>query len=191
LQADKILTVKSKRTRQSLLDAAVQVAGEKGIAAVTVKEICDVAGVGRTSFYNYFDDVTALLTAVAIQASDRVKSAFDTLHEDAPRGLARLRACLCMILDLSVENRALALLLTSLARSGPDVIDRLKAEIENELAAIDLQEDLNVANAEQDNLATILALSTLALLRDLAEKRRDPETSKTLVDILLRGCHKP
>ena len=43
-------------TRRSLLDAAYRVIDEAGSAEVPLGEIALSAGVGRTTFYDYFDD---------------------------------------------------------------------------------------------------------------------------------------
>ena len=47
---------------------------------MTVKSVCERAGVGRTSFYSYFEGADALAATVSFEAADEVKGRFDQLH---------------------------------------------------------------------------------------------------------------
>ncbi len=48
-------------TREALVNAFFQSAKKKSIDKVTIKEITDLAGYNRTTFYRYFEDVYALV----------------------------------------------------------------------------------------------------------------------------------
>ncbi len=50
-----------QRTRQSLLNALIDLIVEKGYEKVTVQDIIDRANVGRTTFYSHFQDKQDLL----------------------------------------------------------------------------------------------------------------------------------
>ena len=158
------LTPKARRTRASLLDAGRRLYGLHGVAGVNVMSVCAEAGVGRTSFYNYFDDVEGLVGTLALDAAKDMKAKFDHLHSDQPRGRKRLRACLKMILTLAVEEPATALLVTSLAQSSPKVGDLLSTEIHAELSA---ESDLSIEDVQ--GLTEFLSIATFALTRELAE----------------------
>ena len=83
------LTPKARRTRLALLEAARVELGNRGVAGVTVMAVCERAGIGRTSFYNYFEDTGALVSTVAEEAAKDVKERFDALHSGVPRGRKR------------------------------------------------------------------------------------------------------
>ena len=114
------LTPKARRTRSALLSAARAEIGRSGVPGVTVMAVCARAEVGRTSFYNYFEDVEALVSAVAIEVAEEIKERFDRLHQDMPRGRARLEACLGMILETAVSDSETTRLLVSLSGVIPD-----------------------------------------------------------------------
>lgn len=64
------------RTRQALLEAARELAGERGLDRVTIEDITERAGVSRRTFFNYFAGIEALVaesTAVPLQ---RIAEAF-------------------------------------------------------------------------------------------------------------------
>ena len=65
--------------REALVDAAAQVAAEKGVSALSLREAARRAGVSQAAPYHYFDDKSALLAAVA-EAGFR---AFDEAQAEA------------------------------------------------------------------------------------------------------------
>ena len=49
--------------REAILDTAWRLVGERGLAAVTMSQIAEQAGIGRATLYKYFPDVEAILRA--------------------------------------------------------------------------------------------------------------------------------
>lgn len=158
------LTPKARRTRELLLDAGRKLTGQRGATGINVMAVCAEAEVGRTSFYNYFDDVEGLVATVATEAAREIKVRFDGLHAGQPRGRERLKSCLKMILTLAVEDPDRVLLLTSLAQSSPEVSGLLTSEIHAELSATDDPQIEDVTG-----LSDFLAITILALARQFAE----------------------
>ncbi len=182
------LTPKAKRTLSALLDAARAVIGRKGAAGVTVMEVCEMAGVGRTSFYNYFDDVGALIETVAIEAAEAVKTRFDALHEGRPRGLDRLERCLTMILSIAADDRETALLLTSLAQNTGAIRDLLNREIMEELGGAMQDGSISLTADRHKALSQFLTISTLAITREIALKNMSSRQIAPQIAILLNAC---
>ena len=58
--------------RQTLLDAAVSLIETMGVDQVSVREVAKIAGVSPGAPFRHFPSRTALLTAVAEQAMDRL-----------------------------------------------------------------------------------------------------------------------
>ena len=166
-----------------LIAAAQGIIGRKGVGWLSVAELCNTAQVGRTSFYNYFEDVSDLVGAVALEAAQAIKARFDDLHEDEPRGLARLEACLEMLLAVGVEEPETALLLTSLAQDDQTIRGILHNEIALELDAAGI-DDVAVGRAITDYLTTTL----LALVRDIALKRTSEANARHFVSMMIAAC---
>lgn len=177
------LTPKARRTRLALLEAARVELGNRGVAGVTVMAVCERAGIGRTSFYNYFEDTGALVSTVAEEAAKDVKERFDALHSGVPRGRKRLEACLRMILDTAANDSEAILLVTSLANSAPKIMELLRAEISAELAAF-----ARVPAKDQPVLVDHLTQTVLALAHQMAIGNLAKESVDCHVEFMMRAC---
>ncbi|KQS10657.1 hypothetical protein ASG04_04010 [Curtobacterium sp. Leaf183] len=68
---------KKQRTRQAIHESAMRLVTERGLAGVTVEEICDDAGVSPRTFFNYFPTKgNAALGLAAAAVSDQARAAF-------------------------------------------------------------------------------------------------------------------
>jgi AcrR family transcriptional regulator len=68
-------TIITAHTKQNLIDAFWVLYCQKPLAQITVKEIVTRAGYNRSTFYEYFPDVTAVLSAI----EDTLIPTIDTL----------------------------------------------------------------------------------------------------------------
>ncbi|MFT3841733.1 MAG: TetR/AcrR family transcriptional regulator [Myxococcaceae bacterium] len=82
LSAKKPATIRGKRTRQHLLDAAELVFGERGFEHTSISEITRRAGVALGTFYIYFPHKQAIFTELVDELGERLR---ETLSE-AVRG---------------------------------------------------------------------------------------------------------
>ena len=177
------LTPKARRTRLALLAAARAELGNRGVAGVTVMAVCERAGVGRTSFYNYFEDTGALVSTVAQETAKDIKERFDGLHSGVPRGRVRLEACLRMILESAIDRPEVILLVTSLTNSNPEILELLHAEISAELAAF-----ARVPDKDQPVLVDHLTSIVLALAHQLAMGKLAKNSIDRHVELMMRVC---
>jgi len=69
------LTPKGRATRARVLDAAVELVAMRGVAAVTLDDVQERAGVSRGQLYHYFSGRTDLLHAVVGETTERVLGA--------------------------------------------------------------------------------------------------------------------
>jgi len=140
---------KRRATRERLIDAAIDLAAERGFAAVTIEQISQQADVSPRTFFNYFackeaailglDDGTRQRLRASIASTD-AQSPIDALHRaladladlfehDAPRWHARMA-----LMDRSPELvayqlRDLAEAESMLADALTDRFDRLEPRI--------------------------------------------------------------
>jgi TetR/AcrR family transcriptional regulator, ethionamide resistance regulator len=64
-----------ERSRQRIIDAASELVAERSFAELNVAEVMARAGIGRTLFYRYFDDLGDLLVRAGRQAIDELYEA--------------------------------------------------------------------------------------------------------------------
>lgn len=72
----------ARPTRERLLDAAERIIRERGIMAVTTKDIARETGMAEATLYRHFQDKTELLLAVM---SERMPDSFLSLMRDLPQ----------------------------------------------------------------------------------------------------------
>ncbi len=97
-------------SRQRVLDAALDVFGEKGYDAATMQEIAARVGVTKAAIYYYFPTKSALLDAILTPAHEAANQLLD-LAESQPTQAEQIAAALSAMIDSGVANRrALAVL---------------------------------------------------------------------------------
>ena len=88
----------TRSQRERLLAAVVRVIAEKGYKATTISDVLEVAGVGRESFYELFDDKLACMRAAHVLLVDdleaQVQAAYDVPGPWVDRVSAGLGAAL-------------------------------------------------------------------------------------------------
>lgn len=60
---DETIDAHRQAVRDAILDTAAALAGEHGLASVTMSQIAEDTGIGRATLYKYFPDVEAILFA--------------------------------------------------------------------------------------------------------------------------------
>lgn len=127
-------------TRRSLLDAAWRVIDEAGTAEVPLGEIALSAGVGRTTFYDYFDDRDDVIASlVEDKLPDVIAELIDSVPDDLETAdrLARLASA---TVEFVATDRVFGVILhREVGRMGPDAQRRIQeshAQLATELSSI-------------------------------------------------------
>jgi DNA-binding transcriptional MerR regulator len=89
-------------TLAALLDVAVAEFSARSFDAVTVADLAAAAGVGKHTFYRYFDSKEAAFVTAAVTATDRVVAAIETTS-DRDDTRAALRSALAPVLPMLLE----------------------------------------------------------------------------------------
>jgi AcrR family transcriptional regulator len=67
-----IMDRRQKRTREAIYTAFGNLLSQKSYSAITVKEIIDLANIGRSTFYSHFETKDALLSSISDDLFDHV-----------------------------------------------------------------------------------------------------------------------
>src|SRR4051812_25220166 len=89
-----VVGVRGQRTRQRILDAALQVFGDEGYNRASIDRIAKLSGCSRVSFYQYFASKEDVFGDLAGQVARRVSALTDALDPITPdrEGWLALRA---------------------------------------------------------------------------------------------------
>jgi AcrR family transcriptional regulator len=127
-------------TRRSLLDAAYRVIAEAGSAEVALGEIALSAGVGRTTFYDYFDDRDDVIASLV---EEKLPDVIAGLIESVDAGLdtrSRLSKLASTTVEFVATDRVFGVILHQEAgRMGVEAQERIRdshAQLATELASI-------------------------------------------------------
>lgn len=127
-------------TRRSLLDAAWHVIDEAGTAEVPLGEIALAAGVGRTTFYDYFDGRDDVIASLV---EEKLPDVISELIASVPDDLAiadRLARLASATVEFVATDRVFGVILHREAgRMGPEAQERIQhshAQLATELSSI-------------------------------------------------------
>lgn len=113
----------SEKTREDLLNAAVRIFSEKGIARSTLDEIAKAANVTRGAVYWHFENKTQIFDALHERLHrPLIEMILEDLEKDHPEPLTQLRdLCLQLLLDIEKDEQkrqALSLFMMKCDYSG-------------------------------------------------------------------------
>jgi len=185
------LTRKALQTRRAIINAARRLIGIDGVDGVTIVSVCDAANVGRTSFYNYFEDTRSLLETLASDVSLEVQAEFEAMHGGLERGLERLERCLLMLFQKASSDPELGLLITALAQRYPAFLQILEEQISNELEAAFENRELDLPELEREAGLDFLVIAVLAVMRKFALGQIDPSSADVYVRFIMRAIKRP
>ncbi|GAA1276754.1 hypothetical protein GCM10009609_44700 [Pseudonocardia aurantiaca] len=155
-----------RQTREEILDAALDVVTEQGVAALNLSEVARRVGLRQPSLYQYFDSRLAVYDALfergMAQHLDLVRSAIAA----NPPGLAALRAIAVGTVRYSVEHPAFAQLMFFPAIPGFEPSGQAyqpSLEVQKlttaAVAAAVQRSELHPAAATEQGLALFIALA--------------------------------
>ncbi|MEO3760943.1 TetR/AcrR family transcriptional regulator [Mycobacterium sp. B14F4] len=122
------LTDRRAERRSQLIDAAFELFGEGGEAAVSVRSVCRSCGLNTRYFYESFGDTDALLGAVYDRVSAGLAEAVEAAMASAGESLrARTRAGIAAVLGFSSADPRRGRVLFTDARSNPVLAARRAA----------------------------------------------------------------
>jgi AcrR family transcriptional regulator len=153
------------QTREEILDAAIAVMTEQGVAALNLTEVARRVGLRQPSLYQYFDSRTAVYDALFERGMHTHSGLIADVIAGSPAGWAAVRAASRETLRFASEQPALAQLLFNRVVPGFVPSERAYAPslrgvelIRTAMAAAVERGELHPAAATERGLALLLAL---------------------------------
>lgn len=75
-----------KKSRRALKDALVELMKRKDLEKISIKELCELADVNRSTFYANYEDINELLKAVHYELLDKVNQPIESKWWDKHEG---------------------------------------------------------------------------------------------------------
>jgi AcrR family transcriptional regulator len=126
---------KRERTRRQLLEAAIRLLAEKGIAATTVPDIAVAAGMTTATVYNHFRTKAEIVEAVAIAISQGFRAASAESRAALKLGAERMAAGCHRYLRLAELSPDWAMLVLDVAAASARYAETMDSFILAELRA--------------------------------------------------------
>jgi AcrR family transcriptional regulator len=172
----------SHPTRVELLDAAIHLAGDGGLDALTVSAVTAAAGHAKGTFYVHFDNQIQMIAELHHRFHDDLFSSIQARTADMAPGSERARIRIEAFLDGCRSQPAVRAMLLE-ARSLPEIASLVNQR--NAQAAEALTADLRGHVANCSETARLLVSATIEVaVQELAAKRRLPRLRAALYSFL-------
>ncbi len=117
---------KRERTRAQLVDAAIKVYSARGVAAATVQEIADVAGMTTGTVYNHFKTKDEVLREVALRLATTLSARITESQAGVKEGAERMAIGGRRYVWLAEVAPQWALLMLDVAAAAPELLLRIR-----------------------------------------------------------------
>lgn len=118
VSSDPPVSARRAQTRQRLMEAAVKVFGDKGVAGASVEELCEAAGFTRGAFYSNFESKDelcfALLQGIAESAMTALRAALAAVSDEPATVEELVDAAVDTFFAAQAQDRPEAMLLREL-----------------------------------------------------------------------------
>jgi len=168
-----------ERTRRAILDAALRLSAETGLAALSLRQVAKEVGIVPTAFYRHFDSIDALGLALVEESFASLRGMLREVRRGnpAPREIISTSVA---VLERHVEQQRdhFAFIARERAAGPPQVrravrhqLDLVERELATDLARLAgsawSSEDLQVVSA-------LIVTATVAIVEDLLDPEGHP-----------------
>ncbi|HEY4459709.1 MAG TPA: TetR/AcrR family transcriptional regulator [Pseudonocardiaceae bacterium] len=168
-------------TRREILDAAVEVMAERGVAGLSLSEVARRIGIRQPSLYKHFTSLHAVYDQVFREGAERQLEAVARAVREGPPGLPALAAAVEAMGQLAMANPVVAQLLSwrpvpdftpsaEAFRPSVEMVELIRTTLRDAVAAGELD---HAADSDK-GVALVSIVVSGALTQQLAN---EPDTS--------------
>ena len=159
-------------TKMMLRDSFFDLMQEKPVGKITVKELCDKAGVNRATFYSHYTDIYALYEEIERDLAQTIMHSLSTTINGG--SLEAFSKDICTII---AQNEKLCMAFFG-EYSDPDMLLRIVDRFRERSIAMWNRTRPDLASSELDRFYTFMANGCLAIIRswvqsDMKESAED------------------
>ena len=164
------------QTKQAIIDAFLQLAGQRTLEKITVRDVVDACGINRNTFYYHFHDIYAVIEGLCAQAVETLPQG-GTIEELMT---VFVKGAFSFSDRYEKASRQLAL---SLGRDG---IERCFAATDLDKRIVEaLRSSQGEANdLHYDHVATLFVRhAVIGLLVDVVHSKKKPDKERLICEI--------
>lgn len=184
---ESIFIVKSRKgfqTRSALIEAAFDLIADDGIAQLTVASISEAVGLTRSSAYNHFADISAVLDGVSAFVLDRIGELSQTEPSPCGTETSLTEERVRFVLQLSTKQPRVAKVLSELYRHHEPSVEAIEQRLLADINADIANSQLVLAKRDGTHLSRIAVASVMAMLRARASFPTNRDGSGDLLRVL-------
>ncbi|MDY6875993.1 MAG: TetR/AcrR family transcriptional regulator [Chloroflexota bacterium] len=186
---------KKQKTRQRLMQVALQLFREQGYDNTTVEEITNAADVAKGTFFNYFEAKEAILPALAASQLQRLEKSLLPEHGAPASPVARIKLALRLVTANPLSDPAMTWRLFAAGmhhqgvRPVQALMQLLAEQVRQAQAAGEIRADLDPIH--MGSLLRALFFQQMIMYHCGYRPAPLPELVDTVVDLLLDGIAGP
>ncbi|WKE67346.1 TetR/AcrR family transcriptional regulator [Gallaecimonas kandeliae] len=176
---------KKARTRQQLVDAALRIYANKGVAELTLNELAIEAGVASGTIYNYFRTKEEVLNAVGISLAEALSLQITSLTDGIIDGAERFSIGVRTFVLMAEQDPDWASALLNVFRYAEMVRSTLADNIREDLRR---GQDQGQFKYDDEEVAVNLVVSAvMGVFRSIVERRKHQGQDQVITKMLLQA----
>ncbi|MDZ5712810.1 TetR/AcrR family transcriptional regulator [Jeotgalibacillus haloalkalitolerans] len=152
---------RKKYTRKVLKDSLIQLLGSKPISSVTVKEICAIANINRSTFYTHYQDHFDLLHKIEEEIVEDMRRYLQRYTTELDEEALKITE---KILDYMIEHKDIIQAL--LSQNGSSAFEKKVMELTRLYMMNNLMNDNGIRQAESKYLSTFVVSGAIHVIKE-------------------------
>lgn len=174
---------KKARTRQALVDAALRIFAQQGVAELQLNKLAEEAQVSNGTVYNYFTSREEVLEAVGIELANQFSHRISVMYAGIESGAERTSIGIRMFIHETERNPLWASAIVRIYQYDKKIRSAVANYLRNDLLLGEEQGAFQIENIEI--AMRIVAFSTIGCMASILEGYLTADVDTTVVKMLL------
>ena len=176
---------KKARTRQTLLDAAMEIYAQDGISSLTLNDLANKANVSNGTIYNYFKTREEVLEAVSIELANQFSDYITLISSNIESGSHRTVIGIRMFIQRALVEPNWARALLHIVHFDKGMRSVLANAVRKDLRAGLIEGIFNYV--DEEIALTLFISSAIGLLINIVEGRYHEGDDLKLIEMILKA----
>jgi len=174
---------KKARTRQALLDAALRIFAQQGVAELQLNKLAEEANVSQGTVYNYFTSREEVLDAVGLEMANQFSHRISAVSEGIENGAQRTSVGIRMFIRETERNPLWASAIVSVYQYDQQIRSAVAGYLREDLLLGEKQGSFKFDNIEI--AMGIVAFATIGCMAAILDGHHTAAVDTTVAKMLL------